>query len=190
MWLANALTMVRIPLAGVFWLVYGDPVETVAVLAVAGLTDALDGSVARRAKARAEARGLRVSTTGEWLDPLADKVFVLVALAAVVFHEGTPWQLVLLVCTRELVLVPLAVGYRLVARRRIPHAYRADRLGKLTTVAQFVTVAGFVAHARWVPALALVTGALGLTAAVHYAVRTAHAGGDRLDAPPRPWRAA
>ena len=176
MWLANALTLSRIPLAGVFWLVYGHPAEALAVLAGAAVSDALDGGIARRAKARAQARGIAASTLGEWLDPLADKVFVLSALAAIVAHDPRALPLVALACTRELALVPLAAGYRLAAHHRAPHAYRADRIGKATTIAQFVTVAGLVAHARWVPAVAVISGALGLAAVGHYIARTLTSG--------------
>ena len=172
MWLANALTLSRIPLAGVFWLVYDRPAEALAVLAGAAASDALDGSLARRARARAAAKGERASSSGEWLDPLADKVFVLAAIAAIVAHAPRTLPLVALACTRELALVPLAAAYRFAARHPIAHAYRADRIGKATTIAQFVTLAGLVARARWAPAAAFLAGALGLAAVGHYVART------------------
>jgi len=85
MWLANALTLSRIPLAGLFWLTYGDRAWSFAILAVAAITDALDGTFARRARARTPC----ASTAGEWLDPLADKIFVIVVLAAAVCHGAS-----------------------------------------------------------------------------------------------------
>jgi phosphatidylglycerophosphate synthase len=146
------------------------------VLAGAAASDALDGSLARRARARAAAKGLRASTSGEWLDPLADKVFVLAAIAAIVAHAPRTLPLVALACTRELALVPLAAVYRLAARDPIAHVYRADRIGKATTIAQFVTLAGLVVHARWAPVTAVLAGALGLAAVAHYVRRTARRG--------------
>lgn len=173
MWLANALTLVRIPLAGLFWLTYGDRAWSFVILALAAASDALDGTFARRARARTPC----ASTAGEWLDPLADKIFVLVVLGAAVAHDATTWSLVAFVCARELVLVPLAIVYRL-ARPRLPHAFQADRLGKTTTVLQLATVAAIVGELPIAPALAITAGGLGLAAAAHYVARSL--GGARL----------
>lgn len=167
MWLANALTLARIPLAGLFWLTYGDLAWSLAIVGVAALTDALDGTVARWGRARGA-----TSTAGEWLDPLADKVFVFGVLAATAVRGTTPWAVVALVCARELVVVPLAIAYRL-TRPRAPHAFQADRLGKAATIAQLAAVLAIVLGLRAAPALAVLAAGLGLAAAVHYIARSA-----------------
>ncbi|MGE5187243.1 MAG: CDP-alcohol phosphatidyltransferase family protein [Acidobacteriota bacterium] len=169
MWLAHGLTLARIPLAGLFWLSYGRVGWSLAIVMVAALTDALDGAVARRAHARSgrpqDVRG----TAGEWLDPLADKVFVLVALGVAVAH-GASWPLAVIALAREIVLVPLAIAYRLVGPR-VPHAFQADALGKLTTIVQLAAVVAIVAELPVAPPLAFASGALGVAAAAHYVVR-------------------
>lgn len=166
MWLANALTMSRIPLAVVFWVTYGDLRWSLAIVGAAAITDALDGTLARRARTR----GSR-STAGEWLDPLADKLFMLVVLGAIVVHEQTPWIIVVAICAREFVLVPLGIVYRFVGPR-IEHAYKAGALGKATTIAQLAALTALVARAAWAPAIALSAGALGIAATVHYVARS------------------
>jgi cardiolipin synthase len=169
MWLANALTLARIPLAGAFWATYGDRTWSLAILGLAGVSDALDGTLARRARARRPS----ASTAGEWLDPLADKIFVVAVLGAAAHHGTTAWSTVAMVCTRELVLVPLALAHRMFGRR-VPHAYQADRLGKATTIAQLAAAAAIVTRLPIASALAIVAGGLGLTAAAHYVARSLH----------------
>src|SRR3954451_11541627 len=111
MWLAHALTLSRIPIAAVFWLTYGNRPLSLALVVLAALTDALDGNVARWVKRRTGA----VSTIGEWLDPLADKLFIIIVLGAIQTRDPVPWALIALIVARELVLIPLAMIYRLVA---------------------------------------------------------------------------
>jgi phosphatidylglycerophosphate synthase len=168
MWLANALTLSRIPLAAAFCATYGRIGWSLAIIAVAAVTDALDGTFARRAHARG-----KHGTAGEWLDPLADKIFVAAALVTVVVHVPSALPLVLVTCARELVLGPLIVWYRIVRSTRpvVPHVFRADALGKATTIAQIVTVVALVAQSSLAMPLALTTGALGLAAVAHYIVR-------------------
>ena len=175
MWLANGLTLARIPLAGVFWLTYGHVAWSMAVIALAAVTDALDGRIARRARARI---GPCASHAGEWLDPVADKVFVFVVLATLVAHAAAPWSVAVLILARELVIVPLGIIYRvvLVAKPPVEHAFQADLLGKATTIAQLFAVLAIVAHAQLLGlSLAIAAGVLGLAAAGHYVIRATHA---------------
>jgi phosphatidylglycerophosphate synthase len=170
MWLANALTLSRIPLAAGFCATYGRVGWSLGIVGVAAATDALDGFFARRARAHG-ARG----TAGEWLDPLADKIFVLAALGVAVSRAPEIWPLALMTCARELVLAPLALAYRVsfASRARIPHVYRADALGKATTIAQLAAVVALVAHAPGAAPLALAAGVLGVAAVAHYIARVA-----------------
>jgi phosphatidylglycerophosphate synthase len=167
MWLANALTLSRIPLACLFWATYGDPAWSVGVVATAGLTDALDGRVARRA---GKLPGDR--TAGDWLDPIADKIFVAVVLAAIYVHEHPSIAIVALIAARELLLAPLAIAYRisLVARAGVARHLRAAAIGKAATVAQFVAIVALVAGSPAALLLAIVAGVLGLAAVAHYII--------------------
>jgi len=165
MWVAYALTGLRPPLAIVFWVTYGSPVWSLICVAAAAVSDALDGRVARRARRRA---GIPESAPaiGTWLDPAADKLFVLIALGAIVAHDRDAWPLIACLAARELVQAPLLAGYW-IARRGRTIELRAHALGKAATVVQFVAVAAIVAPlagARW--PLAIAGGVLGLAAVV------------------------
>lgn len=177
MWLAHVLTLSRIPIALGFWWSYGDRRWSMALLALAALTDAADGAVARWSRRRT---GITTPSAGEWLDPLADKVFVLVAIGAVQHHAPAPWPLVALIVARELVLIPLATVYRLAIHGRGAHAFQAAPIGKAATVAEVAALAALVLYRPALPALAIVAGVLGVAAAARYVLRARHAHGDAV----------
>ena len=169
MWLANALTLSRIPLAAAFWATYGHPGWSIALVVVAALTDSVDGMVARWAQRR---RGFTGSTAGEWLDPLADKVFVVVVLGAIQVHDPAPWGLVALIAARELVIVPLAAAYRLVVPGRAPHAFKAGPLGKAATIAELGAITALILRTPLALPLAIAAAGLGLAAVITYVSRS------------------
>ncbi|MEO6773811.1 MAG: CDP-alcohol phosphatidyltransferase family protein [Kofleriaceae bacterium] len=168
MWPAHIVTLLRIPLAVAVAVAYGRPAVVVALIAAAAVSDAVDGNLARWL----QRRGKREPDIGGWLDPLADKIFVAVVLAAIAIHTRSV-AIVALIGARELVLVPLLAIY--LATRRLRPALHADWLGKLATIAQFVALTIAVAAPARVWPAAIATAALGLTAAVHYAVAAARA---------------
>ena len=96
-----------------------------------------------------------------------DKLFVVIVLALIWF-EARERLVVLIVAVRELALIPVAVAY--LARRRPVGELHADAIGKATTVAQLVTLAAVFGAPAWALPAAVVTAALGLAAAVHYAL--------------------
>lgn len=168
MWPAHLLTLSRIPLAiGLWWAI--DSAWGVALIGLAALTDLLDGRVARWLQRRGHTR----PDIGGWLDPVVDKLFVVIAVIALA-RVVDPLILVLL-ATREILLVPVAVLY-LVRHVRLRELH-ADGIGKVATVAQLVALAivvglsaGLSRHlATWGLAAAIVAGVLGAAAAVHYA---------------------
>jgi phosphatidylglycerophosphate synthase len=170
-WLAHALTLSRIPLALALWWTWGDPAWSVAIVALAALTDTADGRIARSA----QRRGARGPDIGGWLDPAVDKLFVAVVLAAIWVHArlAHPAAVIALIGARELVLVPLIAVY--LARRR-PHApLHADRFGKLATVAQFIALCVIALVPDHALPAAAVAGGLGLVAVGHYVAAAARA---------------
>jgi hypothetical protein len=90
-------------------------VWSVALVVLAGVTDAADGRVARWMKRR----GGTGPDIGGWLDPAVDKLFVAAVLATIWAHTHD-LAVIALVGARELVLVPLTAVY-LVLVRRTPH---------------------------------------------------------------------
>lgn len=95
----NALSLLR--LLGVplfFWLIVGPRHDGLAVLvlAVSGLTDWLDGYLARRLS--------QFSRVGELLDPLADRLYTLAALLALWQRAIVPAALVVALLARDVVM--------------------------------------------------------------------------------------
>ena len=176
MWIAHVLTLSRVPIAIALWWAWGDPAIAAGLVALAAVTDAADGRVARWAKRRGPAagRGWTGPDIGGWLDPAIDKLFVLIVLAAVWAHTHQ-LAVIALIGARELVLVPLIAVY---LARRLPHRpLQADVLGKIATVAQFIALCVIAVAPAFALPVAAVVAVLGLAAAGHYvvvAVRDAH----------------
>jgi phosphatidylglycerophosphate synthase len=160
-WIAHALTLVRLPIAIGFWLAYGHVAWMVGLLALAALTDTLDGRVARAMKRR----GARGPDIGGWLDPLVDKLFVAIAITAIGWHTRA-WLALGLVGARELLFVPLSALY--VARQVPVRELHADPLGKAATVAQFVALGVIVAAPAWAVVAGSGAAVLGIAAVGHY----------------------
>ena len=101
--LPNVLSFLR--LAGaplVLWLIIGPQADGLAVLVLAlgGITDWLDGYLARAWH--------QTSRIGQMLDPIADRLYILAVLIALALREIVPWWLAVIVVGRD-VLVALLV---------------------------------------------------------------------------------
>lgn len=159
------LSLARVPLTGLFALVAGDARRALGVIALAGLTDVLDGWWARRFH--------QTSAIGAVADGATDKLFALGAVVTLaVSHRLTVRQAVVL-GARELgeALLAAAVLRRAdaPARRR---EQRADVLGKATTAMQFGALALALTRSRATPWVVAATGALGALTAARYARRS------------------
>jgi phosphatidylglycerophosphate synthase len=170
--LPNLLTLSRLPMAALVWLRPSDPVYVLGLMALAGFTDVLDGRLERK---RRERLGITepVESVGTWLDPVCDKAFILSLLAAVTLARGLPWWIVPLIALRE-ILQTLVVGATRVLpaiRKRLRPRFKANVLGKLTTVVQFVTIAAILLDKPGQLPLALATAGLGLVAVAVYVLR-------------------
>jgi len=172
MWLAHALTLSRIPIAVVFWVTYGtSSALSLGLVVLAALTDAADGTVARWARRRSQDTG---ASAGEWPDPPADKAVLPTVHAPNQGPDPAPWLLVGLIVAREIVLLPLAAIYRLVAHGRGEHAFQAQAVGKAATIAELVAIATLVVYRPILAPLAITAAALGLLAVIHYILRATH----------------
>ena len=109
-----------------------------ATFAVAMATDQVDGWLARRRN--------QTSAFGSLLDPIADKVLVLAALAMLIAEGVAPAWMVAAIIAREIAVS----GLRLAALER-GVVMAARDLGKLKTWAQALaaTVAGLEAAGAW-----------------------------------------
>jgi cardiolipin synthase len=100
--LPNALSFARILGVPVFlWLILVPQADlwALALLVLAGITDWLDGAIAR-------ATG-QTSRLGAMLDPLADRLYIAATLLGLAVRSIIPWWLVGLLVLRELMLVAL-----------------------------------------------------------------------------------
>jgi len=94
----NAISLLRLLLVPVFALLVVRHHDGWAfvVLAVSGVSDWLDGVVARRFN--------QVSRLGQMLDPAADRLYILVTIVVLAWRAIVPWWLVALIVVRDLVL--------------------------------------------------------------------------------------
>ena len=99
----NVISLVRLLLVPVFALliVRGHDGWAVAVLAVSGASDWLDGVLARRLG--------QVSRLGQLLDPAADRLFIIVTLLALAWSGVVPWWLLGVLVLRDVVLAVMLV---------------------------------------------------------------------------------
>jgi cardiolipin synthase len=99
----NAISLARLLLVPVFALliVRGEDGWAVAVLAVSGASDWLDGELARRLG--------QVSRLGQLLDPAADRLFIVVTLVALTWRDVVPWWLLGVLVLRDVVLAVMLV---------------------------------------------------------------------------------
>lgn len=113
------------------------------LLVVAGLTDALDGTLARLLKQR--------TVLGQYLDPVADKLLLSTLFLVLTHLNLIPVRITVLVFGRDvIILVVAAMLYAAVGRRE----FKPSIFGKLNTVAQVTAVAVVILQQidsdRWV----------------------------------------
>jgi cardiolipin synthase len=104
----NIISLVRLALVPVFavLIVVGEDGWALLVLAVSGVSDWLDGVLARRLN--------QVTRLGQMLDPFADRLFIFVTLIGLAWREVVPLWLVIAIVARD---VLLAVTVPILARR-------------------------------------------------------------------------
>jgi cardiolipin synthase len=113
----------------------------------AGLTDALDGLLARLLKQR--------TRLGEYLDPVADKLLLSTLFLVLTYEALVPARVTVLVFGRDLgILIVSAILYAAVGRRE----FSPSIFGKANTLVQVTAVAVVLLHqllaaVRWVVAL-------------------------------------
>ena len=135
----NLLTWLRILLIPVFAAVFYLPAEwlqpklinTTATLifAVAAMTDWLDGYLARALK--------QTSAFGAFLDPVADKLMVAVALILLVKLDRVPALIALVIVGREITISALREWMAGIGQRK---SVAVSFIGKLKTTVQMVAI--------------------------------------------------
>lgn len=129
--LANRLTILRILMTPVIivLLLYRQLGAALALFVLAGITDGLDGFVAR-------SRGQRTNL-GMVLDPVADKLLLMSAVIVLSVLKELPRWFAIIVVSRDVILIGGAfILYMFLGRISLPPSW----LGKLTTGFQILTV--------------------------------------------------
>jgi cardiolipin synthase (CMP-forming) len=137
------------------------------VLVIAGLSDALDGFIAKRFDQR--------TRIGAVLDPMADKAMLVSVYVTLGMAHQLPTWLVILVVFRDVLIVG---GFLLTQAVSAPKQYDPLYISKINTGMQ-ITLVGFVlarlgldADAGWlVPALSLAVAATTLASGLAYLIR-------------------
>jgi cardiolipin synthase len=169
----NLLTLLRICIAPflVVAIIQSDFALAFALFVAAGLTDALDGFLARALKQR--------SMLGQYLDPVADKLLLSTLFLVLMSKQLIPATVTVLVFGRDVgILLVSAILYAAAGRRE----FSPSVFGKANTLAQVTAVAAVLLHqvttVQWVAALR--TGALYATivltvaSGLHYAWTASH----------------
>lgn len=98
-----------------------------AIFIIASITDKLDGYIARSRN--------QITTFGKFLDPIADKILVIVAMVILVsMNNKIPFWIPAIVLIREF----LVSGYRLIAVEKSGKVVAASIWGKIKTATQMV----------------------------------------------------
>jgi CDP-diacylglycerol--glycerol-3-phosphate 3-phosphatidyltransferase len=164
--LPNALTVLRLALIPIFVVVYlsaGDGSSWAAgwIFLVAGVTDQVDGFLARRWHVE--------SRFGKLADPLADRLMIDAAVILLWFEGKLPWYGALIIILRDAILVG---GYRLL----MPRGYELNvtMLGKVATWLLYLSVGILTVTGQateWPLWLFWIALALALAAAAQYVVK-------------------
>jgi len=132
---ANQLTLMRMLLipAFVILLIYGYSGWALVIFLVAGLTDLLDGLIARMTGQN--------SVLGAWLDPMADKLllvsmFVMLTLPWIGVPNRLPLWFTILVISRDVAIVATVAVVNLAVG---PRTFRPSVYGKIATALYIVT---------------------------------------------------
>lgn len=138
--IANGLTAMRVLLVPLFvyLMLVGRARAALVVFAVCGLTDGLDGILARRLRQR--------TLVGAYLDPIADKLLMATAFIVLAYIKVVPLWLTVLVISRDLFIL---VGSSLYLMLIDASDIRPTAVSKLNTAVQILTVVYFLAYAAF-----------------------------------------
>ncbi|MBI3493995.1 MAG: CDP-alcohol phosphatidyltransferase family protein [Acidobacteria bacterium] len=167
---ANQLTLLRMLLIPgfVILVVYGELGWALVVFVTAGITDALDGVIARRSGQK--------TSLGAWLDPMADKLlllttFVVLTMPGLNLANRIPVWLTALIISRDVGIVLTVAIVNLAIGRRTFHP---SVFGKIATGTYILTAVAaiffnyFRVHSVVVDLFVYASLVITLVSGVHY----------------------
>ena len=127
----NILTLIRILITPLFviLLIRSQFTQALMAFAVAGLTDGLDGLIARCLNQR--------TALGAYLDPIADKLLLATSYVALAVLEIIPAWLAVVVIARDVIIVLGIAVFTLTEKK---YAIHPTLISKCTTAAQICTI--------------------------------------------------
>lgn len=136
-YIPNLITIARIlsvvPVAWFLWI--GSYHAALVLLILAGLSDGLDGYLARRYQ--------WFTPLGALLDPVADKLFIVTIMLVFGFKGILPWWIVLLILGRDVLIVGGAIAYRWVTGAL---EMKPLFISKVNTALQLILLAATLLH--------------------------------------------
>jgi cardiolipin synthase len=170
----NQITLLRLGFLPFFIILiaYSQYKWALLVLVVAGLSDGVDGLLARKLNQR--------SSVGAYLDPIADKLLLSSSFIILAFKNKLAWWLTIIVLSRDVLILIVAVVILLISGYR---PFPPSIYGKMTTAFQIVLVFTVVLAAAYPEArlgaaqriLIYCVTASTIFSALHYSFTTARA---------------
>ncbi len=127
----NALTILRIlfvPLIIIF-LIQGSFFKALILFTLSGITDGLDGFLARFLNQQ--------TTLGAYLDPIADKALLMSCFITLSIKHAIPGWLTVIVISRDCIIL---IGISVLALMSAQYEIRPSVISKITTLLQILTV--------------------------------------------------
>jgi cardiolipin synthase (CMP-forming) len=136
MTIPNIITLIRILLTPVFviYLINDQLLDGLLILVICGISDGLDGFIARVFKQKSE--------LGSYLDPLADKITLVSAFVALAIRGFLPAWLTVVVISRDVLIL---IGVAILYLTGVAFNIKPVVTSKVTTCFQFVTVIAVLA---------------------------------------------
>lgn len=161
----NILTLGRIIITPVivYAILRDEPELALALMVAAGITDMLDGAIARYFNQR--------TTVGAYLDPLADKLMLISTFVTLFLIDEVPLFLFLAVVFRDAVIVLGALAYEMVTHQL---KMEPSMISKVTTFMQIVYVVTMLLHMAyplndlWIQVTVWITFAVTCISGIHY----------------------
>jgi cardiolipin synthase (CMP-forming) len=131
MTIPNFITIIRIILTPVFviYIINGKLISGLLILSIAGLSDGIDGLVARVFNQK--------SKLGAYLDPLADKIILITAFVTLSILDLLPSWLTVMVISRDIMIL---MGILILFLHGMKISIKPAISSKITTCLQFITL--------------------------------------------------
>ena len=150
----------------VYLLFRGDSAAALWVFLIAGVSDALDGFIARVFHQR--------TRFGAILDPIADKLLIVATVLALAWIELLPFWLSAIIIARDLVIVAGALSYRLLIG---PFEMAPSLPGKICTFSQIalllmvlLDIADYLDFSAWLQPAYWTVALVSIASGLHYVV--------------------